>query len=179
MVQEAGGTTFLLVQTSSHWWPQAIWLNWKPLTLLFSDPLASQSTHRNLLVVVNINTFSYNRHPPHLTSSWSSVFIPFCAFKTKKNISQKSPALEGTNFPLWSSFLGGQLCFKLTLNETGGQGKIYELMFLLNYNEDRSLQVPSYKRNAVDSSNNPLNFDTAIRSIRGLSAKIQIDTLSP
>ena len=78
------------------------------------------------------------------------------------NVSQKPPALEGTNFLLWSSFLGGQLCFKLTLNETGGQGKIIKLMFLLDYNEDRSLQVPSYKRNAVNSSNYPLNLDTAI-----------------
>ena len=95
------------------------------------------------------------------------------------NVSQKPPALEGTNFLLWSSFLGGQLSYKLTLNESGGQGKINKLMFLLDYNEDRSLQVPSYKRNAIDSSNNLLNFDTAFRSIRGLSAKIPIDTLSP
>ena len=29
-------------------------------------------------------------HPPHLTSSWSSSFIPFCAFKTDLNFSGNS-----------------------------------------------------------------------------------------
>ena len=50
-------------------------------------------------------------------------------------------------------------------------------MLLLDYNEDRSLQVSS-KRDAVKSSNKTLNFNTAVESIQGVSAKVQIETLS-
>lgn len=104
-------------------------------------------------------------HPPHLTSSWSSTFIPFCAYKKNFNFSEKSPALGGTDFPLCSSFLptilGGQLCYKLTLNDTSNQGKKNKLVLLLDYNEERSLQASS------------------VGSIQSPSAKVYIDTLSP
>ena len=86
-------------------------------------------------------------HPPHLTSSWSSALIPFCAFKTNLSIGDNSFALPGINFPLCSSFLPtiheGQLCYKLTLNKTSGQGKENELLLLIDFNEDRSLQTSS------------------------------------
>ena len=52
-------------------------------------------------------------------------------------------------------------------------------MLLLDYNEDRSLQVSSGTRDVVKSSNKTLNFNTAVESIQGVSAKIQINTLSP
>ena len=122
-------------------------------------------------------------HPPHLNrDDWSSALIPFCAFKTDLNMSQNSLALPGITFPLCSSFLPtileGQLCYKLTLNETSGQGKKNELMLLLDYNEDRSLQNSSMKYE-VESSGSTLNFDTAVESIQGLHAKVHIDTLSP
>ena len=121
-------------------------------------------------------------HPPHLNSRWTSSFIPFCAFKTHLNISGKSEALEGTDFPLCSSFLPtileGQLCYKLTINKLSGQGKENELMMLLDYNEDRSLQISCIK-NDTAKSNKTLNFGTATESAQGASAKIQIDTLSP
>ena len=52
-------------------------------------------------------------------------------------------------------------------------------MLLLDYNEDRSLQVSSDRRDAVKSSHKTLNFNTAVESIQGVSAKIQINTLSP
>ena len=122
-------------------------------------------------------------HPPHLTSSWSSAFIPFCAYKTELNISKKSIVLKNTNFPLCSSFLPtvleGQLCYKLTLNKTSGQGKRNELMLLLDYNEDRSMQTSSKKDEVAKTSNMTLNFDTAVESIQGSLAKVQINTLSP
>ena len=123
-------------------------------------------------------------HPPHLTSSWSSAFIPFCAYKTHLNFSKKSTVLKNTTFPLCSSFLPtileGQLCYKLTLNKTSGQGKENELMLLLDYNEDRSLQTSSNKKSkALKSSNMTLSFATAVESLQGGSAKIQINTLSP
>ena len=83
--------------------------------------------------------------------------------------------MPDSNFPLCSSFLPtileGQLCYKLKLNKTSGQGKKNELMLLLDYNEDRSLQTPT---------NEELNFDTSsVRRIQGASAKVQINTLSP
>ena len=124
-------------------------------------------------------------HPPHLASSWSSAFIPFCAFKTNLNISKKSTVLKNTRFPLCSSFLPtileGQLCYKLTLNKTSGQQKENELMLLIDYNEDRSLQTSLNKSKGatVQSSNTTLSFATAVESLQGVSAKIQINTLSP
>ena len=121
-------------------------------------------------------------HPPHLTSSSSSSFIPFCAYKTNLSFSGKSEALDSTTFPLCSSFLPtileGQLCYKLTLNRTSGKGKKNELMMLLDYNEDRILQAMSSGTKATTSSNRTLDLDTAVGSIQGLSAKVQIDTLS-
>ena len=122
-------------------------------------------------------------HPPHLASRWSSAFIPFCAYKTDLNISKNSLVLGNTNFPICSSFiptvLEGQLCYKLKLNQFSGQGKRNELMLLLDYNEDRNLQLSSKKKDDIDSSNQTLNFDTAVESIQGVTAKIQINTISP
>ena len=124
-------------------------------------------------------------HPVHLTSNskWSSAFIPFCAYKTDLNFSKVSLALDGTDFPLCSSFLPtileGQLCYKLSLKEFSGRGKANALMLSLDYNEDRSLQVSSNKTDIVKLSNKTMNFDTAVKSIHTSSAKVQINTLSP
>ena len=124
-----------------------------------------------------------------MTSGWSSAFIPFCAYKTDLNFTGKSPTLDGTNFPLCSSFfptiLEGQLCYKLTVNRTSGKGKTNELLILLDYNEDRSIKLPLQRLaptllNSINRiSNRTLNFDRALGSIESLSAKIQINTLSP
>ena len=160
-------------------------------------------------------------HPPHLIFTWSSAFIPFCAFKTDLNFSENTLALPGITFPffffflfarynlpffsflflpgitfpLCSSFLPtileGQLCYKLTLNMTSGQGKENQLMLLLDYHEDRTLQTSSFKiqdevtdriQEHVDDgqfSKRTMNFGTAVHGIQGVSAKIQINTLSP
>ena len=122
-------------------------------------------------------------HPPHLTSSWSSAFIPFCAYKTNLSITENTLAMSGIDFPLCSSFLPtileGQLCYKLKLNKTSGQGKKNELMLLLDYNEDRSMQTSSNKRSVLKPSDQALNFDTSVDSLQGVSTKIQINTLSP
>ena len=121
--------------------------------------------------------------PPHLVATWSSALIPFCAYKTDLGISENSLSLSGLNYPLCSAFLPtileGQLCYKLTLKETSGQGKRNELLLILDYNEDRSLQPSPNKKGISKSSNETLNFDTAVESIQGVSAKVQIDTLSP
>ena len=121
-------------------------------------------------------------HPPHLISTWSSAFIPFCAYKTDLNISENSLSLPGLTFPLCSSFLPtileGQLCYTLRLNKTSGQGIENELLLLLDYNEDLSLQTSPTKNKNVRFSKDKLNFGT-IQSLQGESAKIQINTLSP
>ena len=54
-----------------------------------------------------------------------------------------------------------------------------ELLLLLDYNEDRSLQTSSREEKFVNFSKNKLHFGTAIQSLQGESAKIQINTLSP
>ena len=137
--------------------------------------------------------FSYNHifsganpfhvsHPPHLTSTWSSALIPFCAYKTDMNISENPLTLPGITYPFCSSFqptmLEGQLCYKLTLNATSGQGKENELVLLLDYNEDRSLQTLT-KEDSIVFSKTEMNFGTAAGSLQGMAAKVQIHTLSP
>ena len=121
-------------------------------------------------------------HPPHLTSTWSSAFIPFCAFKTNLNISENPLTLPGLTFPLCSAFsptiLEGQLCYELELNQPSGQGRRNQLMFVLDYNQDRSLQISSEEEKAVDErvSKWTMGFDDAVQS---LQAKVHIGTLSP
>ena len=134
-------------------------------------------------VLISGKKASQVSHPPHLTSSWSSAFIPFCAYKTDLSISDDPIVVKDINFPLCSCFLPtileGQLCYKLTLNKTSGQGKRNELMLLLDYNEDRTLQTSSSNLEIVKIANETLNFDTAVESIQGVSAKVHINTLSP
>ena len=122
-------------------------------------------------------------HPPHLTSkSWSSAFIPFCAYKTDLNFSENPLTLPGITFPLCSAFLPtileGQLCYELKLNQPSGQGKRNQLMFVLDYNEDRSLQISSEEEKAADVrvSKGTMGFDDTVQS---LQAKVHIGTLSP
>ena len=121
-------------------------------------------------------------HPPHLTSPWSSALIPFCAYKTDLNISKNPLALPGITFPLCSAFLPtileGQLCYELKLNATSGQGKRNELMFVLDYNDDRSVQISSKPKKRAFSKRT-MNFDDAVDSLQGISAKVHIGTISP
>ena len=136
------------------------------------------------MLISSGESFSEVSHPPHLTSSWSSSLIPFCAYKTDLNISGSDFSMPGISFPLCSSFLPtileGQLCYELTLNGTSGQGKRNELMLVLDYNEDRSLQATSRGSQETKMSRpTTINFDTAIESVQSRSAKVHINTLSP
>ena len=126
-------------------------------------------------------------HPPHLISSWSSALIPFCAYKTDLNISENPLSLSGITFPLCSSFLPtileGQLCYKLDLKKNSGQGKKNQLLLVLDYNEDRSIQT-GFSTNedvAVDmaSSKNTMDLDSSKGGLQGVSTKVQINILSP
>ena len=68
------------------------------------------------------------------------------------------------------------------MNMPSGQGKETELMLLIDYNEDRSLQVSAIKDESEEnalSGNWTLNFGTAVESIQGSVAKVVINTLSP
>ena len=65
------------------------------------------------------------------------------------------------------------------MKKPSGQGKETELMLLLDFNEDRSLQVSPNKENNTGSTNWTLNFGKAVESIQGSSAKVVINTLSP
>ena len=124
-------------------------------------------------------------HPAHYTmSTWSSAFIPFCAFKADLNFSENSLDLLGITYPLCSSFLPtileGQLCHKLTLSLQSGQGRENSLMLLLDYNVERSLQTLSQiKSSSALPSKKIINYDSNTRSDRIKSAKVHINTLSP
>ena len=65
------------------------------------------------------------------------------------------------------------------MNDTSGQDKENGLLLLLDYNEDLSLQTSSHKERSIKFSKDKLNLGTAIQSLQGESAKIQINTLSP
>ena len=119
-------------------------------------------------------------HPPHMKSTWSSAFIPFCAFKGDLNVSKNPMSL--LHYPFCSSFvptlLDGQLCYQLKLNKKSGQGKKNQLMLLLDYNEDRSLQTASFQKE--DSlSPSMMNLGGDVDNSHGVAAKVQIHTLSP
>ena len=122
-------------------------------------------------------------HPPHLTSSWSSALIPFCAYKTDLNVSEDSLTLLGITYPICALFLPtmleGQRCYKLILNKTSGQGKEDELMLLLDYNEDHSLQISTENQEDLKFPKTKMNLGTAAESLQGNAAKVYIHTLSP
>ena len=122
-------------------------------------------------------------HPPHLTSTWSSALIPFCAYKTDLDMSKNTPFLSGLTYPICSSFLPtlleGQFCYQLTLNMTSGQGKRNALALLVDYNDDLSLQVTHTKDEISKSSKKTLNFERVKERRQSASAKIHIDTLTP
>ena len=124
-------------------------------------------------------------HPPHLTSTWSSAFIPFCAYKTNLNVSKNHLILPSITFPLCSAFLPtileGQLCYELRLNKLSKQGKRNQMMFVLDHNEDRSLQISSQKEKATNLhvSKGTMDFDDAVQSLQGVSSKVHVGTLSP
>ena len=54
-------------------------------------------------------------------------------------------------------------------------------MLLLDLNEDRSLRISSDTKEVDESkfSWRIMNFDTAVEGLQGVSAKVQINTLSP
>ena len=123
-------------------------------------------------------------HPPHLdiNSLSASAFIPFCAFKTSMVISDPTMRLPNIAYPLCSSFqptiLDGQLCYKLEMNSTSGEGKRNQLMLLLDYHEDRSIYASPDCTEHMDFGNiDTLNMDETERR-QTKEAKIHIDTLS-
>ena len=76
--------------------------------------------------------------------------------------------------------LEGQLCYKLTLKKRSGKGKGGELMLLLDYNEDRSLQASAAARpESLKSATTEMDLGTEVESLQGSAAKVYIHTLSP
>ena len=122
-------------------------------------------------------------HPPHLQeeSMTGSSFIPFCAYKTNMTISEPKVWFPNISFPICTSFkptmLEGQLCYKVQLNATSGQGKKNELLLLLDYQDELSLQVSS-KQEEEQKDKRMENMDT-VGSLNTEAAKVHIDTLSP
>ena len=112
-----------------------------------------------------------------------SSFVPFCAYKTNMTISGPEVWLPNISFPICTSFkptiLEGQLCYKVQVNATSGQGKKNGLSVLLDYQDELSLQVPS-KEEAKQNRKRirQLSFETD-RSPYTEAAKVHIDTLSP
>ena len=117
-------------------------------------------------------------HPAHMSAEGDSSFIPFCAYQSDLSISDHLQSIQGISFPACSSFqqtiLEGQQCYKLKLNRTSGQGKGNELLLILDYNEDRSIQ-PIHQKDRYEVSSASLH---TFGRLRDVSAKVHINTLS-
>ena len=112
-----------------------------------------------------------------------SSFVPFCAYKTNMTISGPEAWLPNMSFPICTSFnptiLEGQLCYKIQVNATSGQGKKHGLLLLLDYQDKLSLQVPLKQEDKPSRKIiRRLNFETD-GSPNTEAAKVHIDTLSP
>ena len=160
------------------------------LSLMTSDERTQLKTLMPPYVKTRISDETYHAplvgpslHSPHLTMSRSSALIPFCAYKTDLNFSKNSLELPGISFPLCSSFLPtileGQLCYKVAVNETSGQGKKNELMLLLDYNDDLSIQTFPNKAVGARGSMKNLNFGKSVEIMQVVGAKVHINTLAP
>ena len=86
------------------------------------------------------------------------------------------------SFPICTAFkptiLEGQLCYKLHVNSSSGQGMKNGLSLLLDYQDELSLQAfPHPKEEKSKKVIKNLNFDTD-RNIHREVAKVHINTLS-
>ena len=119
-------------------------------------------------------------HPADLSHDGASAFIPFCAYKSDLAVSDHLQRIEGISYPVCSSFhqtiFEGQLCYKLRLNRSSGQGKDNELMLLLDYNEDRSIQPQRHEKEPPMNSTR-LRLGT-LGSLEDREAKVHINLLS-
>ena len=123
-------------------------------------------------------------HPPHLhpDTKAGSSFIPFCAYKTKMTIGRPTVLVPNISFPICTAFkptiLEGQLCYKLHVNSSSGQGMKNGLSLLLDYQDELSLQAfPHPKEEKSKKVIENLNFDTD-RNMHREVAKVHINTLS-
>ena len=86
--------------------------------------------------------------------------------------------VQNMSFPVCTLFkptlLEGQLCYKLDLQKESGQGKKNELLLLLDYNKELSIQ-PNVGSSDIDRSAN-MYLDTI--DTEQYEAKIHINTLS-
>ena len=129
-----------------------------------------------------------SNHPVHILNEVGnfspSSFIPFCYFGEEFIGAE----LKEFKIPVCNIFKPrnyiDQLCYETDLQEIKDNQKIGKqlemgLTLVLDYNEDRSLQISSEEERVVDFSKGTMNFDDAVQSIQGVSAKVHIGTLSP
>jgi hypothetical protein len=104
-------------------------------------------------------------HPVHLINraglAMPSAFIPFCAYKT--NMGVMGGKVAGIGFPACDKFLptvlDGELCYTVDLASflpdemVSKEGKDGELLLLLDYNKERSIQ-PRPTTKALGNSKN-------------------------
>ena len=116
-------------------------------------------------------------HPVHIIDDegklMPSAFIPFCFLGT--NMSSLGTKMDKFSLPVCTKFkrvmLEGHLCYKLDLQRQGHfmKGEENGLTFLLDYNEDKSLNEPSFNNGKKDVQSLKSNKE----------ALIYIDTLGP
>ena len=116
-------------------------------------------------------------HPPHIISNSSSAFIPFCFYQSEPVLSGQQKTHKNLSFPICTSFqptlLQGQLCYKLDLRLPSGQGKMNELMLILDYNTELSLH-PKIRSSDINSK----SFYLKSLDSDQYEAKIHINALS-
>lgn len=123
-------------------------------------------------------------HPPHFIDhqnnfQYASAFIPFCMYQSNFLATLDEPIFVGNmSFPVCTSFkptlLEGQLCYKLDLKKGSDQGKKHELLLLLDYNTELSIQP----RSGSSGIDRPANMYLDTVDTEQYEAKIHINTLS-
>ena len=129
-------------------------------------------------------------HPVHLINragmTMPSAFIPFCAYKT--SLKSMGEYVDHLKFPICRNFtptlLNGELCYTVNLasfisEETKTEeGRDGELMLLLDYNLERSVQAKSLQTNEADETDK-----ISLENVQGFGeaepqARIYIHTLT-
>ena len=118
-------------------------------------------------------------HPPHIRESLSS-FIPFC--EVNGDMLAVGEKIENFSLPVCRAFkrkvLDGRLCYQLDTNfiELNSKADVNGIIFLMDYNEDRSLNDLTKHEHADDHDVQSL-YEMQPQELVNHEALIYVETL--
>ena len=129
-----------------------------------------------------------SNHPPHIIdhngNMMPSSFIPFCAIGN--NMSAVGRTAENFSLPVCDAFkhklLDGQLCYQLDMRDDTvsiSQGPLGGLKFVMDYNEERNVNVDNLETGQEISKEEELKGLIGLERTlnNGNDAKIYIETI--